>query len=60
MLDLRNYKLADLRNQFAVVLQDTVLFSTTITQNIQFARPGATIAEVCGGGDSGERARVHS
>ena len=45
-LDLRNYKLADLRNQFAVVLQDTVLFSTTITENIRFARPGATITEV--------------
>jgi len=45
-VDLRNYKLADLRNQFAVVLQDTVLFSTTITENIRFARPGATFAEV--------------
>src|SRR3989441_5008995 len=45
-VDLKNYKLADLRNQFAVVLQDTVLFSTTITENIRFARPSATIAEV--------------
>jgi len=45
-VDLKNYKLADLRNQFAVVLQDTVLFSTTITENIRFARPGATITEV--------------
>ena len=41
-VDLKNYKLADLRNQFAVVLQDTVLFSTTITENIRFARPSAT------------------
>ena len=45
-IDLKGYKLADLRNQFAVVLQDTVLFSTTITENIRFARPGATITEV--------------
>jgi ATP-binding cassette subfamily B protein len=45
-VDLKNYRLADLRNQFAVVLQDTVLFSTTITENIRFARPGATITEV--------------
>jgi ATP-binding cassette subfamily B protein len=45
-VDLKNYKLADLRNQFAVVLQDTVLFSTTITENIRFARPGATTTEV--------------
>jgi ATP-binding cassette subfamily B protein len=29
-----------------VVLQDTVLFSTTITENVRFARPGATITEV--------------
>jgi len=45
-IDLKGYKLADLRNQFAVVLQDTVLFSTTITENIRFARPGATSTEV--------------
>src|SRR5439155_24403081 len=29
-VDLRQDRIADLRNQFAVVLQDTVLFSTTI------------------------------
>jgi len=45
-VNLKNYKLADLRNQFAVVLQDTVLFSTTITENIRFARPQATVSEV--------------
>jgi ATP-binding cassette, subfamily B, bacterial len=44
--DLRDYKLSDLRNQSAVVLQDTVLFSATITENIRFARPGASFAEV--------------
>ncbi len=45
-VDLRKYKLGDLRNQFAVVHQDTVLFSTTITENIRFARPDATTVEV--------------
>lgn len=45
-VDLREYKIADLRNQFAVVLQDTVLFSTSITENIRFARPGASMDEV--------------
>jgi ATP-binding cassette subfamily B protein len=45
-IDVKGYKLADFRNQFAVVLQDTVLFSTTITENVRFARPGATITEV--------------
>ncbi len=44
--DLREYKIADLRNQFAVVLQDTVLFSTTIMENIRFARPEASMEEV--------------
>src|SRR5213593_4177013 len=45
-VDLRQYKVTDLRNQFAVVLQDTVLFSTTIAENIRFAKPNATIEEI--------------
>src|SRR5213592_4025847 len=45
-VDLRDYKIADLRNQFGVVLQDTLLFSTTIAENIRFARPEATMDEV--------------
>src|SRR5436190_17603121 len=44
--DLRDLRLADLRRQFAVVQQDPVLFSTTITENIAYARPGADEAEV--------------
>ncbi len=40
-VDLRDYKLADLRNQFAIVLQEPVLFSTSISENIAYARPGA-------------------
>ncbi len=40
-VDLRDYKLADLRNQFAIVLQEPVLFSTTIGENIAYARPSA-------------------
>lgn len=39
--DIREYRIADLRNQFAIVLQDSVLFSTTIAQNIAYARPDA-------------------
>ena len=45
-VDLRDYKLANLRNQFAVVHQETVLFSTTVTENIRFANPSASIDEV--------------
>lgn len=45
-VDLRDYKLVDLRRQFAVVLQDTVLFSTSIAENIAYAAPGATREQI--------------
>jgi ATP-binding cassette subfamily B protein len=41
-IDIRDYKLADLRNQFAVVLQEPLLFSTTIAENIRYAKPSAS------------------
>jgi ATP-binding cassette subfamily B protein len=44
--DLREVKLADLRNQFAIVHQDPVLFSTSVSENILYARPGASQADV--------------
>jgi ATP-binding cassette, subfamily B, bacterial len=45
-VDLRDYRLADLRNQYAVVHQETVLFSTSVAENIRFARPDASMDEV--------------
>ncbi len=45
-VDLREYRLADLRNQFAFVPQDPVLFSTSIAENIAYARPEATHEEI--------------
>ncbi len=45
-IDLRDYKLPDLRNQFAIVLQDPVLFSTSIAENIAYARPRASKEEI--------------
>ena len=44
--DLRDYRLEDLRNQFAMVLQEPVLFSTTLRENIAYARPAATEEEI--------------
>jgi ATP-binding cassette subfamily B protein len=44
--DLRDYRLADLRAQFALVLQETVLFSTSIAENIAYARPHASRVEI--------------
>ncbi|HMA38545.1 MAG TPA: ABC transporter ATP-binding protein [Gemmatimonadales bacterium] len=40
-VDLREYRVADLRRQFAIVLQHPLLFSTTIAENIAYGRPGA-------------------
>ena len=45
-VELKQYKIADLRNQFAVVLQDTVLFSTTIAENIRYAKPEASMDQI--------------
>jgi ATP-binding cassette subfamily B protein len=45
-IDLRDLALKDLRNQFAIVQQDAVLFSASIADNILYARPDATQAEV--------------
>ena len=45
-IDLRDYKLADLRDQFAIVLQEPVLFSTSVAENIAYARPDAKREEV--------------
>lgn len=45
-VDLRDYRLADLRNQFAIVLQEPLLFSTSIGENIAYARPEASFDEI--------------
>jgi ATP-binding cassette subfamily B protein len=44
--DVRDYKLADLRNQFAIVLQEPLLFSASIAENIAYGRPEATEADI--------------
>ena len=45
-VDLRDYRVADLRRQFAVVLQHPVLFSTSIGENIAYGRPGASERDI--------------
>ena len=44
--DLRAITKKSLRAQIAIVLQDTLLFSTTIRENIAYGRPGATDDEI--------------
>jgi len=45
-VDVREYRLADLRAQVALVSQDVVLFNDSIRANIAFGSSGATSAEV--------------
>jgi len=45
-LDVRDVTLASLRAQFGVVLQEPLLFSDTIAENIAYGRPGATRVEI--------------
>ena len=44
--DLRRWRLDDLRRQFAIVLQEPVLFSTSIAENIAYGRPDADAAAI--------------
>jgi subfamily B ATP-binding cassette protein MsbA len=44
--DIREVSTRDLRNQIAVVTQETVLFNQSIARNIELGRPGATRPEI--------------
>ena len=44
--NIKDYKRADLRCLFGMVLQDTWLYNDTIMENIRYGRPGATDEEV--------------
>jgi ATP-binding cassette subfamily B protein len=45
-IDVRDVTLESLRNNIAIVLQETFLFSTTLKENIAYGKPGATMDEV--------------
>jgi ABC-type multidrug transport system fused ATPase/permease subunit len=44
--DIRQITKKSLRAQIAIVLQDTLLFSTTVRENIAYGRPDATEVEI--------------
>jgi ATP-binding cassette, subfamily B, multidrug efflux pump len=44
--DIRDVQLSSLREQIGIVLQETVLFTGSIRDNIAFGKPDATIEEV--------------
>ncbi len=45
-VDVRLYKLEDLRKNVGMVHQDPFLFSATVRENISFAKPNASLEEV--------------
>jgi ABC-type multidrug transport system fused ATPase/permease subunit len=45
-VDTRDYQLHRLREEFAFVLQDTVLFRGTVRDNIAYGRPHATMEQI--------------
>src|SRR5256714_484210 len=53
--DLREIKKKSLRSQIGIVLQDTLLFSTTIRENIAYGRSDATDDEII---DAAKRAQA--
>jgi len=54
--DLKSITKKSLRNQISIVLQDTLLFSTTIRENIAYGRPDATEEEII---EAAKRAQAH-
>ena len=56
-VDIRSYKRDDLRENIAMVLQDTHLFTGTIMENIRYGRPDATDEEVM---EAAKTASAHS
>ncbi len=54
--DVRGLTKKSLRNQISIVLQDTLLFSTTIRENIAYGRPDATETEIV---EAAKRAQAH-
>ena len=45
-IDLRRWNLSSLRSQIANIEQDVFLFSRSVAENIAFARPGASRADI--------------
>ena len=54
--DVRDLTKKSLRNQISIVLQDTLLFSTTVRENIAYGRPDATEEEII---EAAKRAQAH-
>ena len=58
-VDVRRYRVRSLREKIAIVLQDPVLFSGTIADNLRYGRLDATDGRDRSGRPRRARARVH-
>jgi ATP-binding cassette subfamily B protein len=54
--DLRAYRMSDLRRQFSIILQEPVVFSATVAENISYARPEATREDII---EAAQAAKAH-
>lgn len=54
--DLKDISKKSLRAQISIVLQDTLLFSTTVRENIAYGKPGATEEEII---EAAKKAQAH-
>jgi ATP-binding cassette subfamily B protein len=54
--NIRDYRLKDYRNQFGIVLQEPVLFSTSLAENIAYGNPSASMDEII---DAAKNANAH-
>jgi len=55
-VDIKQFKLASLRKQMGIVLQDVFMFTGTIKDNIAFGKPDATMDEIK---QAAEHAKIH-
>ncbi len=55
-IDLRNMRLADLRERIGIVTQETLLFDDTVANNIRYGSPGATEEQVI---EAAQQAHAH-
>lgn len=54
--DVRNIQLTSLRNNVGIVLQDSVLFTGTVADNIRYGKPNASMDEVI---SAAKQANIH-
>ena len=52
--DIRDVTIESLRSQIGIVFQETTLFAGTITENIAFGRPGASMDEIVAAAQAAE------